>query len=342
MNNPQNTPSGRWVGIRNISDYSPFGVLLKERTMESEFFRMSFQGQERDDEVKGDGNSYDFGARILDPRLGRWLTIDAYARKYTDLSPYHFGYCSPIRVIDPNGKENIIVASYDGDGIDKYKFINSALLQASNNKDENSKEKTTIVLMTFNMTQGQIEWVKEETKGLGVNLVEISKTEQIINYINSGNILTSQYTQARENDKITDLSFFSHGYAEGYNGSSSIEPGHGMYEYETTEHDSYTFDKEDVMLLDPRAVSSNSTCELYSCNSATPNANGESLVKSLSKQLPETEVSGYVGKTDYIDIYGLYKGNEKVLPADYLPAAGKLNDGSGSSFKVTYEDSKKK
>jgi hypothetical protein len=31
----------------------------------------SFNGAERDDEVKGSGNSLDFGARIYDSRLGR-------------------------------------------------------------------------------------------------------------------------------------------------------------------------------------------------------------------------------------------------------------------------------
>jgi len=45
------THSG-WVGIRNIYDYSAFGVLLPERTVEGEFFRRSFNGMETDTEVK--------------------------------------------------------------------------------------------------------------------------------------------------------------------------------------------------------------------------------------------------------------------------------------------------
>ncbi|MEN9998785.1 MAG: hypothetical protein RI922_1775 [Bacteroidota bacterium] len=349
------TVSSYRVFIAGTTDYSPFGVELDGRTQSPEAYRYSFNGMEKDDEIKGEGYSYNFGARMLDVRLGRWMIVDDYARKYNDLSPYHFAYCCPIRVIDPNGKENIIVASYDGNGKDKYKFINSALLQSSKNKKEQTTEKTTILLMTFSMTEGQLEWVREEAKVLGVNLVEISKTEQIVNYINSGNILKSVFTEAREKDKVTDLTFFSHGYAKGENGSPSIEPAHGMHgngalevgydvnnrTAEQLKHDSYTFDKEDVKLLDPRAFSQLSTCELYSCNSATLNANGESLVKSFSKQLPETETSGYYGKTDYINIYGIIKGNEKVLPADYLPVGGTQSNGNGS-FKVTYEGGKKK
>ena len=68
---------------------------------------------EKDDDWKGEGNSLDFGARIYDPRVGRWLARDPQAYKYTAQSPYHFGFNSPILIIDPNGEENIIVAGKD-------------------------------------------------------------------------------------------------------------------------------------------------------------------------------------------------------------------------------------
>ena len=67
-------------------------------------YRFAFNGKEKDDEVKGVGNSYDYGARIYDPRLGRWLAVDPLARKYTDLSPYSFVGNMPIQAIDPDGK----------------------------------------------------------------------------------------------------------------------------------------------------------------------------------------------------------------------------------------------
>jgi len=60
---------------------------------------------ELDDEVKGPGNSYDFGARIFDPGVGRWLSIDPLAKMYPGLSPYNFGGNNPIFYIDPDGRE---------------------------------------------------------------------------------------------------------------------------------------------------------------------------------------------------------------------------------------------
>ena len=38
--------------------------------------RMGFQGQEMDDEIKGDGNSVNYTYRMHDPRLGRFFAID--------------------------------------------------------------------------------------------------------------------------------------------------------------------------------------------------------------------------------------------------------------------------
>jgi RHS repeat-associated protein len=96
------------VCLQNISDYSPFGAPLDGRTIQSDFYRRGFNGMEKDDEVKGVGNSYDFGARMYDSRLGRWLTIDPLASKYPSLSPYNFVGNSPVVFVDPDGEKIII------------------------------------------------------------------------------------------------------------------------------------------------------------------------------------------------------------------------------------------
>lgn len=70
-------------------------------------YRYGFNGKEKDDEVKGNGNSYDFDARIYDARLGRWLSIDPSSNKYPEMSPYNFVMNNPIMYIDPDGKDPI-------------------------------------------------------------------------------------------------------------------------------------------------------------------------------------------------------------------------------------------
>ncbi len=73
--------------------------------------RFGFNGKEKDNEVKGVGNSYDFGARIHDPRLGRWLSLDPLMKKYPDLSPYCFVANTPIGAKDADGRDIIILSA---------------------------------------------------------------------------------------------------------------------------------------------------------------------------------------------------------------------------------------
>jgi len=73
----------------------------------SSFFegcRYGFQGQEKDDEIKGAGNSVNYTYRMHDPRLGRFLSLDPLTRKYPYYSPYAF---SGNRVIDARELEGL-------------------------------------------------------------------------------------------------------------------------------------------------------------------------------------------------------------------------------------------
>ncbi|WP_107037896.1 hypothetical protein [Brumimicrobium mesophilum] len=59
--------------------------------------RYGFQGQEMDDEIKGEGNSVNYKYRMHDPRVGRFFAVDPLASKYPYNSPYAF---SENRVLD--------------------------------------------------------------------------------------------------------------------------------------------------------------------------------------------------------------------------------------------------
>ena len=80
---------------------------------EKDKYRYGFNGMEKDNEVKGLANSLDFGARIYDPRIGRWLSLDPLAAKYTSLSPYNFVANNPIYLIDKDG-ESIWITPRNG------------------------------------------------------------------------------------------------------------------------------------------------------------------------------------------------------------------------------------
>jgi RHS repeat-associated protein len=69
----------------------------------SDDYRYGFNGQEKDNEVKGVGNSLDFGARVYDSRLGRFMSVDPFAKNFASQSSYIYAGNSPICYKDNKG-----------------------------------------------------------------------------------------------------------------------------------------------------------------------------------------------------------------------------------------------
>lgn len=75
------------------------------RTYTSNAYRYGFQGQEKDDEVKGEGNSIAFKYRVHDPRLNRFLSVDPLSPEYPWYSPYQFSGNKVIYRVELEGLE---------------------------------------------------------------------------------------------------------------------------------------------------------------------------------------------------------------------------------------------
>ncbi|HBG69518.1 MAG: hypothetical protein A2W93_00675 [Bacteroidetes bacterium GWF2_43_63] len=94
--------------VISAQDYYPFGMLMNDRYENTENYRFGFNGKENDNEVKGTGNQQDYGMRIYDPRLGRFLCADpliVQGQQYPWYSPYQFAGNKPIQFIDLDGLE---------------------------------------------------------------------------------------------------------------------------------------------------------------------------------------------------------------------------------------------
>jgi RHS repeat-associated protein len=61
-----------------------------QNLIKNPFIPYSFQGQEHDNEVKGEGNSVNYNYRMCDPRVGRFFAVDPLASIYSYNSPYAF------------------------------------------------------------------------------------------------------------------------------------------------------------------------------------------------------------------------------------------------------------
>jgi RHS repeat-associated protein len=96
-------------------------------------YRFAFNGKEKDDEVSGSGNSYDYGFRIYNPRLGKFLSVDPLTQSYPWYTPYQFAGNMPIAAIDLDGlEEYLVINKYFKDSrgrshiyVTDYQFIQS-------------------------------------------------------------------------------------------------------------------------------------------------------------------------------------------------------------------------
>ncbi len=179
----QNKPvSGGGITIDNyepvvvsISDYYPFGSLIPNRSWSdaSRVYRYGFNGKEKDFETSSD--NYDFGARIYDGRLGRWLSLDPLMKKYPNFSHYNFANLNPIIYMDVAGEDAVITVNNTGNNTGNTITVKSEIILYGPNakdvdinalnakmksigaprtfKDENGKEWTITYDITFKYSQ---------------------------------------------------------------------------------------------------------------------------------------------------------------------------------------------
>jgi RHS repeat-associated protein len=92
--------------IVSATDYYPFGMPSRVApNYNGAQYRFGFNGKENDNDVKGFGSQQDYGMRIYDPRVGRFLSLDPLTKDYPELTPYQFASNTPIWATDLDGKE---------------------------------------------------------------------------------------------------------------------------------------------------------------------------------------------------------------------------------------------
>lgn len=74
------------------------------------FYPFVSTGKERDEET---GYGY-FGARYMDHELmTMWLSVDPLADKYPSISPYNYCMWNPIKLVDPDGKDWVVIFDHE-------------------------------------------------------------------------------------------------------------------------------------------------------------------------------------------------------------------------------------
>lgn len=87
-------------------DYYPFGLEMYKRSYQRNNYRFGFNGKEGDKNREwGRRTNYDYGFRIYDPGIGRFLSVDPLTASYPSWTPYAFAMNRVIDGVDLDGLE---------------------------------------------------------------------------------------------------------------------------------------------------------------------------------------------------------------------------------------------
>jgi RHS repeat-associated protein len=144
-------------------------------------------------------------ARFYDPVTTRMLSEEPIG-----LGINHYAYCdnNPVSFIDPFGLEKIVVTG-GSDGAENfiYNFIETSILQIRHWKYVdfyNSNESIGWIIAKFNYSEDDIKAFQTVAKNYGVSLTLIEDKQDLFKYMNK---------PGREDDLISEMSFFAHGTA---------------------------------------------------------------------------------------------------------------------------------
>ena len=95
--------------VEEVNHYYPFGGVFSS-TGDAQPYK--YNGKELD--RKGGLDWYDYGARMYDAALGRFMKTDRFSEKYVSLSPYQYGANNPVNNIDVNGDNVYVSGEFSG------------------------------------------------------------------------------------------------------------------------------------------------------------------------------------------------------------------------------------
>jgi RHS repeat-associated protein len=87
--------------VVSATDNYVFGMTMPGRNYQSDNYRYGFNGKEKDAETL----TQDYGFRIYDYRIAKFLSVDPLTKEYPELTPYQFASNTPIKAVDLDGLE---------------------------------------------------------------------------------------------------------------------------------------------------------------------------------------------------------------------------------------------
>ncbi len=162
-NSGADTIDYNFADVVTANDYYPFGMLMPGRKFDAgSSYRYGFNGKENDNEVKGEGNQQDYGLRVYDTRLGRFLSVDPLAKDYPWNSTYTFAENDILRNVDLDGGEKKEVITRYWQNSDGIILSNTYTLDSHNEFNLGNGTLNTIIVEKMSLKNGVLQF---ETPG---------------------------------------------------------------------------------------------------------------------------------------------------------------------------------
>ena len=146
-----------------VNDYYAFGGLMSTSSRQS-VQPYKYNGKELD--RKGGVGWYDYGARMYDAALGRFMKTDRFSEKYVSLSPYQYGANNPVNNIDVNGDS--VWYTRNGDIVTMH--VTAKIFNNSSDNINMARAAKDIVSDIKSTYEGKFEWSDNKTYNLKVDM----------------------------------------------------------------------------------------------------------------------------------------------------------------------------
>ena len=267
--------------------YKPYGEALVDEHNTSYEQPWKFNGKELDSET----GLYYYGARYYEPTLTLWYGVDALAEKYPNMGGYVYCAGNPVKFVDPDGNENVVVcgAQYDNSAGNKLMFVNQGIRALRQYQKNAPNESRSMVLFQHGYTENQINEIRSSVENYGGSLVLVNSVDEMASYVNN-----------RTANKISNMEIYAHGL------SGSIEFGYNM------QVDNCALTESNVDLFSKNAFSDNAHITSYACRSALGTnasvigfgANSQNSIAQFLADASGVMVSAYARRTNYSGTLG--------------------------------------